>query len=109
MTEENSYDDLANYLDKAISQNSSIVSNSIKNVAKSVSNGTHEVSNAVALVNENEWPIKMPVVQTPIAIPNANTILPANTMPVQIPTSYVPQAKQEDFKPILDQLERLRA
>jgi hypothetical protein len=92
------YDDLARYMDEALGVGNEAVSGTIKDVAKRVAHGTGMIAKAVELVPDDEAP-KRPQINLP----------PPPQTPTALPQSYLPQAPDVQFEPVLTQLKRLRA
>ena len=94
MTDDYTYDDLANYLDDVIDNNKKQVNGSLRDVAETVSQGTNEMADIASSGTSDPFDNPPEPIQ-----PQAN-----NTMP-----HYEPQApEQPQMESVLQQLERLK-
>jgi len=102
-TEEDTYDALTQSLSGALKESSSTISDSIKDIASSVGQGTHGLMHAIAISDEgrasdeqSELPIYKKVPEAPA---------PYGYIP-QAPTASLPTMSTE---PVLTQLKRLKS
>ena len=93
-----SFEDLANELDEALSDNSGIVSGAISDTAGSVTGGTHDLMHSIAISDETAAPDEMEE-QAPQAPAMATT-----------PGIYQQQAPaQQAYESVLAKLQRLHS
>ena len=107
--DEDTYDALAKSLSSALDESSATVSSSIRDIAKSVSQGTHSLMHAIAISDEGQAPDEKS--ELPLYKKTPNAQVPYGYVPQAPPmaSGYMPQMPQVSTEPILTQLKRLRA